>query len=61
MSHSTTVGGLILKVYQGKGSFWEVSISGPPALDEQSAKNLAEQLAKQILGKDPGNIIWIQT
>jgi hypothetical protein len=57
-SYSTSVGGLLLKVRTVDGKGWEVSIIGTAhALDEKTAKDLAESVAQKISNSNT-KVVW---
>jgi len=58
-SFSTTAGGLLLRIRRVEERGWEASISGiAPVLKEKTAKDIAEKVAHELRGIDPGKIIW---
>ena len=58
-SFSTTTGGLLLRIRRVEERGWEASISGiAPVLNEKTARNIAEKVAHELRGIDPGKIIW---
>jgi hypothetical protein len=59
-SYSLNVGGVVLRVRKTERG-WEPSVIGPmTVLDEKTAKSIAEDYARKIVGRDIGHVEWTE-